>query len=398
MQTSLLAKKNLRPRPFSFGPNGVPRASRRSRCPCICGLLLVAALALPSHDGRADVHDDGSGLKVSGSVDVVGSFKGNALSTAPDRLDVREAEFMIYGPIDHLFDGQLTLAAHPEGGIANFEIHEAYASTSRLLPRTRIRVGQYFLAIGRLNHLHRHEWPFVSAPMIHQKLFGDEGVIDTGGEFSWIAPLPFFLDLTVGAANGWVFGHAHDAGAKPRQPTHYTRIGSYSTLPFEGGLQWGGSALKRRDAWGGTTAISGMDATAKWRAGSYLRWLIQSEFWRREQRLRQLGGDGGPSEVLEGMYLLVQHGLSQSFSVGLRGDWYGVPTMKDAFGASLHYNEYGLIPAVTWRPSEFASWRLSGTYQTTRTDNTTDAWRNRPRLGFELQTTFNLGAHPAHEF
>jgi hypothetical protein len=98
------------------------------------------------------------------------------------------------------------------------------------------------------------------------------------------------------------------------------------------------------------------------------------------------------------MYLLVQHGLSQVLDMGVRGDWYGIPTMRDAFGASLNYNEFGITPTLTWRPSEFSSWRLASTYQVTRTESVTDAWRDRPRLSVEVQSTFNFGAHPAHEF
>jgi hypothetical protein len=360
--------------------------------------VLVGLLSALVSNVNALAQWDGSGLKVSGSVDVVGSFKGNQFSTAPDRLDVREAELMLYGPIDHLFDGQLTLAAHPELGASVFEIHEAYVASSRLLPRTKFRIGQYFLGVGRLNHFHRHEWPFVSAPLIHSKLFGDEGVIDTGGELAWIAPLPFYMDVTAGIANGWVFGHTHDAGAKPRQPTQYTRIGSYSDLPYDGGIQWGSTLLRRMDAWGGSTMIAGIDATAKWREGTYLKWLVQSEYWHRTQRIKQIDSDLGPTEALQGMYVLLQHGVSQLWDVGVRGDWYGIPTMRDAFGSSLHYNEFGVTPTLTWHPSEFSIWRVAGTYQVTRTESATDAWRNRPRLGFEVQTTFNFGAHPAHEF
>lgn len=382
--------QNLDPRAGSIGRAAYPWRK--------AALVLVGLFSALAWNGLASAQWDGSGLKVSGSVDVVGSFKGNQFSTAPDRLDVREAELMLYGPIDHLFDGQLTLAAHPELGASVFEIHEAYVASSRLLPRTKFRIGQYFLGVGRLNHFHRHEWPFVSAPMIHSKLFGDEGVIDTGGELAWIAPLPFYVDVTAGIANGWVFGHTHDAGAKPRQPTHYTRLGSYSDLPFDGGIQWGSTVLRRMDAWGGSTLIAGIDATAKWREGTYLKWLIQSEYWHRTQRIKQIDSDLGPTEALQGMYILVQHGVSQVWDVGVRGDWYGIPTMRDAFGSSLHYNEFGVTPTLTWHPSEFSIWRVAGTYQVTRTESATDAWRDRPRLGFEVQTTFNFGAHPAHEF
>ena len=114
---------------------------------------------------------DNTGMKVSASVDIQGSSKVSGESDAENRIDVREAEILIYGPVDHVFDGLLSLAAHKEEGASLFEIHEAFLSSSKLVPRSTIKVGQFFLGVGRLNRIHRHEWPFISAPKVHALFF-----------------------------------------------------------------------------------------------------------------------------------------------------------------------------------------------------------------------------------
>src|SRR3989338_6739695 len=142
-------------------------------------LFIVLILTMFSFSSEI-LAEDGSGLKVSAAVDIVGSVKTRKKSSGEDRIDVREAELLLTGPIDHRFDGLLSLAAHRENGVARAEVHEAFISSSKLVPRSRIKVGQYFLGIGRLNRIHRHEWNFISAPEVHQRFFGSEGLLDTG--------------------------------------------------------------------------------------------------------------------------------------------------------------------------------------------------------------------------
>src|SRR5690606_122720 len=96
-------------------------------------------------------------------------------------------------------------AAHSEDGTYLFEVHEAYLKSSKLLNRVRMKLGQYFLGIGRLNRFHRHDWPFTLVPKVHSTFFDSngEGVVDTGVEVSWLIPASFFLEWTLGITNGW---------------------------------------------------------------------------------------------------------------------------------------------------------------------------------------------------
>ena len=134
-------------------------------------LLFVAGGCGFSSLARAD----SGGVQTSISVDIV----GNAFARKEDpatKLAVREAEVFFYAPIDPIFDGVLGIAAHQEGGVALFEIHEATIGSTKLVPWSRFRVGQFFLGVGKLNSTHRHDWPFTSAPRVHQEFFGEEGV------------------------------------------------------------------------------------------------------------------------------------------------------------------------------------------------------------------------------
>lgn len=333
--------------------------------------------------------DDGTGLKTSVSVDMVGDFRVVEDDTASNRFDVREAEILLYAPIDHLFDGLLSAAAHREGGVSMFEVHEAVFSSSKLIPRSRFRLGQFFLGVGRLNRSHRHEWPFIFAPKVQQEFFGIEGALDSGGEYSFLTPLPFFLELTVGVSNGWTYGHAHNEGRKPRTPTHYGRIETYRSLPGKGGAQTGFNFLSRTTAQGDKTTLLGIDLTTKWRSGAILNVLMQGEAWLRVKK--PLASE---EERTLGAYLFPQYALSSQIQVGVLLDYFTVLTLKDIAGGKIANSENRLVPSITYKPSEFSSLRLAYDWSLAKQDGQPD----KKKQAIQTQATFMIGAHPAHDF
>jgi len=333
--------------------------------------------------------DDGSGLKTSVALDLVGSFNRTKLNTANDRFDVREAEFLLYGPIDHLFDGMLNVAAHNEGGVSLFEVHEAYIGSSKLIPRSRFRLGQFFLGIGRLNRFHRHDWPFISAPKEHLEFFGAEAATDTGGEYSYLMPLPFFLELTAGVTNGWTYGHVHNAGQRPRVPTHYGRATTYVDLPANGGAQTSLNFLSRTSAQGDAMTLVGADLTAKWREAGVLNFLLQTEAWQRT--IKPLIGS---SERSFGMYVFPQFAVADQTQFGLLMDYFTVLTLKNIVGAPIANVENRLVPTLTYKTSEFVTLRLAYDWSVAKQANIAD----RNNQVFQMQATVNLGAHPSHDF
>lgn len=351
-------------------------------------VLFVGVFCLGTIASGQGGKSDGTGLQTSIAVDMVGDFKVGKESTASDRLIVREAEASFYAPVDHIFDGLLSLGAHPEGGETLFEVHEAVLSTTKLVPRSKVKIGQFFMGLGRLNRVHRHDWPFISAPKVHQTFFGEEGVLDSGIEYSWLLPTETYFDLTIGVTNGWVYGHAHTEGEKPRKPTHYARWATFTSLG-SGDAQLAAVYLGRRAADGIETRLAGLDGVAKWKDGKVLTWLVQSEVWQRRQQ--PIVGD---EETSLGAYVFSQYGLSEEALFGVRLDHFTVTSLKDAAGDPVANGVNAFVPTLTYRPSEFSSLRLAYNHEVSKQANTDD----RTNRFLEAQAVYILGAHPAHDF
>lgn len=344
-----------------------------------CALALLLLL----QGGLAWCSSDGSGLGISVSGDLVGKFGDSSSSTSND-LVPRVGEITLSAPADHLFDGQLSFAAHYEGKIPIPELHELFLGSTKLIPRSRFRIGQFFLGLGRLNQFHQHDWPFISAPKVQQAFFAsDEGAMDTGAEYSFLTPLPFFLELTLGLTRGYTFGHDHLGGAKPLVPTHYFRGVTYTSLPLGGGAQMGLNYLGRKDSKGISNSTFGLDLTAKWKEATQTLFLLQSEVW--------LGSLA--DQPRWGFYIYPQYFLGGSFFAGLRIDYYE-ESQASGFSGSVVSSELGVVPTVTYRSSEFVQFRLAYNLKPSFTGG---AYASTDQF-LEFQALFILGTHPAHDF
>lgn len=341
---------------------------------------LLALLCFVCGVGQAE---DLGGLKTSVAVDTVGQYGLNSGTSASDRLDVREAELLLYAPADHLFDGQLNIAAHTEAGVMRLEIHEAYIGSSKLVARSRFRLGHFFLGVGRLNQIHRHDWPFITPPKYHRVFFADEAAQDTGLEYTYLLPTSFFLELTAGLTSGFTFGHDHTGGSKPKVPTHYLRAVTYASLPWDGGVQIGANYVSRTDSGDTKNTLIGFDLAAKWREAQVLKCLIQSEAW-----FQTLG-----TQTSWGMYLYPEFHLGGNFFLGTRFDYYTISNLKDGGGFDYANGTLSLVPTLTYRNSEFALFRLAFTQSFEQSGSTIQSNKIA-----ELQAVFFLGAHPAHDF
>ncbi len=349
--------------------------------------LCLILICFVASQGRSA--GDASGLKISAAVDIIGSVNVNTKDSARDRIDVREAEILLTGPIDHVFDGLLSFAAHSEKGIARAELHEAFIGSTKLIPRSQFKVGQYFLGVGRLNRFHRHEWPFISAPKVQEKFFGAEGALDTGLEYTVLVPTSFFLAATLGLSNGYTYGHSHNEGERPKVPTHYGRLASYQALPLGGGAELGLNFLQRTAADSTRMTLYGVDFAAKWREGPALNVLLQSELW-----VRVLEPKATRAEKALGFYLFPQKALTEQTYLGVLWDYYTVLELKDVTGKHLQNNEQKFLPTLTYKASEFSTLRLAYSLAYLAQDG--HKTKNEQKI--EAQATFIIGAHPAHAF
>ena len=244
--------------------------------------------------------------------------------------------------------------------------------------------------MAALNQFHQHDWPFITAPFIHQHVFNHaEGALDTGIEYSILLPSSFYLDLTVGATNGFTYGHAHNAGEKPKQPTHYAHLKTFATIGSFG-FQPGVSFLKRKDANKNEMKLIGFNFTGKIRHGKILRWLIESEFWQR----MYTPSATNEKETTFGYYIYPQYGIDSQLSFGLRGDFFTNQNLKTLAGSKVPNHRIAFVPTFTYKASEFSTVRLAYTWEEHKQNKTTTTHNKI----VELQTTYILGAHKAHEF
>lgn len=334
-------------------------------------------------------------LNLGAAVDTLGS--GGFDKGQENQVNVRSAEVMIYGPVDHIFDGALNLAGHNHDGDFHFELHEGYIGSSKLIPQSRFRIGKFLLNVGRLNSYHQHDWPFVTAPKVYREFFNPgasilqaEGVADTGLEYSWLLPTSRYIDITFGVTNGYCYGDCETPGGKPPYPLHYIHPTTFFDYGDGKGLLVGATYLGRKSAAGQKTNLFGLDATYKVREGKRLKWLLQSELFYQIQTVT----DYDSSKKI-GFYVYPQYGFNDQWSFGLRLDGFSQLNMKDdTTKEKLHDLDYALVPTVSYKPSEFSTVRLAYAHEV----DTTQGRDNKMDRIVQLQLIYVLGAHPAHEF
>jgi len=333
---------------------------------------------------------DTTGLQVSLAGDMIYDQGINSTSSANEKLTMRGAEMTFYAPLDHRFDGVLSAAAHDENGETVFELHELHFGSTKMIPRSRFKIGQFFLGVGRLNQIHQHDWPFIKAPKVHESFFDSEGVFDTGVEYGYLLPTDFYLDLTVGVTSGHRYGHAHTAGSKPLAPTHYLRLATFKELVGNNGLLMTINYLGRTDEQKNAMRIVGLESVAKWREGKKITYMLQSEAWFRTMTDRS---DTRSEQV--GFYIFNQFGMTESTSVGYRLDAYkDLSKLNSITQRKINNIEYGNSLELTWKSSEFVTTRFGASHTFTREEGET--LDNDVRI--EAQFVFILGAHPAHSF
>lgn len=353
-------------------------------------------------------------------------------SATMNRASIRSAELSFYASVDQLAQGTVSIAAHDEGGETFFDVHEVslYFPVTPI-PGLSFKVGRFFMDAGKLNGTHQHDWHFTRPPVVHEKLMADEGVGDFGGEVSYLMPLPFWQELTVGVFNGRYFGHAHEEGPKKQNPLVVVHLKNFVPLG-DAGFQFGFTALRWHPDTDPhrITYQSGLDATLKWRDGKKRSITWQTEAWYRETRLEERKITDSlpePVETKTGIYSFLEWQFMEEWATGFRLDYYNEPGMTaeggylEVAGVSLGdvvttedpylqayadniYLRQGWVESytvknaiyegalsLTYKPSEFSYFR--GTV----TERYESLYRDWDTI-LNLQATFIIGKHPAHVY
>lgn len=382
-----------------------------------------------------DRNQRGYHLDTMAAVDLVGSWDQETPSATRNQFIARELEFGFFAAIDQLAEGTFYAAAHYENGEMFFEVHEAYLEfPTTFIPNTSLKLGRFFFDVGRLNTIHRHDWDFTNAPVVHRELIDTEGAEDTGIEFSILMPWNFWQELSIGVFNGKTFGHSHTEGPDKANPLYTSHLKQFFYLGNNWGTQFGFSYLR----WHPDTNKyrqrhqSGLDFLVKWQRGNQRSFQWMSEIWYRETRTKS--GEPwepapAPVETRTGLYSFLEYQFHQNWYVGYRYDFFHNPNRRfrpfepidreiDEMNEDLVKIDdslaidrpFGLDPEIedalserrsdgviehsvqlTYRPSEFSYFR--GTVTRGR-----DIETGETDTRYYFQAMFILGMHPPHEY
>jgi hypothetical protein len=345
--------------------------------------------------------------------------EGGTFAGRENRFFPREVEINMFGQIDPYARAEVRFeAGEEERGETSVDLAEATITLMTLPFNTQARLGQLRNRFGYSNVIHEHDLPYIDRPNVMQRFFGEDGLVEKGAEFTWVPPLPFYLELLGGVFNGdneTAFGLGN---------IKYPLVTGRARTFFELG-DWGGAIQLGMSVAHGLTPdrlsnlILGWDAKFKYVPEGWQHALLTlgGEALYGMRRVNVAGEDivsetvSDTGEVITttfhtpdekrtrnrfGWYAWgelqpVRFGFWSRFVGGFRYDWTEYPVDPG--------HEWAVSPYLSFLPSEFLRFRI-GYKHTERSNRVVNLNGGSARTVDELlfQSTFILGAHPAHPF
>jgi hypothetical protein len=363
------------------------------------------------------------------------------------------------GAVDPYFRGNANLSFSLDSGGETFvELEEAWLETMSLPGNLQLRAGQIWTELGRHNSTHLHTWSFVDAPLVNGRFLGPDGLRNPGARLSWLAPLPFFSELSFGVQNSQgetatgfrSSGHSHGDDEDQSVPFAYRHPDNNRGVRNVGDLLFspryalsfdlteaqvllaGASAAFGPNSRGGEgagdtdTQIYGLDLTWKWKPVNHSAGF-PFVTWQSEAMLRKYdagrfdwnneGGATDPGIVLDGVgapavlggETLTDYGFYSQVLYGFKKGWVAGLRFDHLTGDRADYERANLTldgAALGRDPERATRWRLSPnlTWYPTEFSKVRLQYNYDDRNGFGadhsvwLQFEFLLGAHAAHKF
>ncbi len=343
------------------------------------------------------------------SVNVLGlaqdgtALSDNSTSVPRKGLRLQEAELYFGADVDAYLRALAAFSLKQESGSSGYGIdpEEVYAETLSL-PYVTLKGGKFKLGLSRHNQLHRHAFPFIDAPLIDQRLLGDEGLAETGLSASALLPfVPWFSEVTLQGftlANETLFAgrNSGDLGAL----VHFRNLWDLrDSLTMEFGL----GALAGNNQFGKKSSVLASDLTFKWRpesGGKYrsLAWSTEFLLGQRDGMTadRDVDDPASPGTTvtitesvkeLGGIATWLQYQFAQRWWIQGRYEYVGIPR-SDTPSLAVVDKQSALLAFL---PSEFSAVRF-------QYDRTYDRARPRVDHTYTLQFNISMGAHPAHSY
>jgi hypothetical protein len=319
---------------------------------------------------------------------------------APAGFTLQEIELALGASVDPYLRGDVFFAIP---NLEGFEVEEAFATTTGLPFGLQAKGGIFRSGFGRQNGRHLHQQDFTKRPLLNAAYLGADGLRAPGAQLSWLAPLPFFLQLTAEA-------YSVPAPEELEQLNTFGG-GARSDLTWAAQLDAFGAFSDAFSVYGGLSAATGMTAgvddgtgtvvlagarTVLEGADLYLKYKppnvaggFFSLAWTTEYFVRQVL-DVTPI-VDGGLYTQLLLQLDRRWFLGARLDLLGLPA------SPLQPRVSRTALSIGFEPSEFSRIRLYGERETQPGDG--EFFLAGPSVyGAFLQLEVSIGAHGAHPF
>lgn len=366
----------------------------------ILPLLVSASIAAPSMTSAADrdfsVFNLGKAkaLNPDISVNFLGLLqRGTGLSddrTNPNHngISLQELELHFTTDVDPYFRAVALIAADQEDGTTEFGIdpEEVFLETISL-PRVTVKAGKFYGAFGKHNILHRHAFPFIDAPLVHQRILGEEALNDAGVSGSFLVPTSWYSEIIVQAMNG---GNESLYGSpKSGDLAGLLRLKNLWDLSDDLTLEFGVSGTQGKNSLAATSSAFGSDLTFKWRpasGGKYRSVAWSTEYIQgRDFVSSDPTGAALAIEKLGGIASWIQYQFAERWWIQARIEYLGLPK------SDLLPSQQKQSALLAFLPSEFSGFRL-------QYDHLSDGPRGKDDHTVALQYNVSIGAHPAHTY
>lgn len=128
-------------------------------------------------------------------------FSTDKEDTIKDKLVIEEIETAFQGYLYPDIRADIFLAMHKHEEHIEAEMCEAKISFQKLIHGLSLEVGKIHVNFGKLNKIHQHHRNFYDQPLVLTNFFGQHGLLAEGLNFSYILPLPLFLQIDLGFWN-----------------------------------------------------------------------------------------------------------------------------------------------------------------------------------------------------
>ena len=300
-------------------------------------------------------------------------------------FNLNYAEVAMHSMVDPYFEAFAIFHLHPD----EFEIEEAYVTTTSLPAGLRVKAGKFRSAFGRINEKHQHSWHFDEQPIIYKALFGPDMISDPGVQVQWVAPTDTYIMAGVDAMQGT---NDRSFGDTEKNNLYVTYLKSSVDLSDDlcvlGGLSWahGSTAIQKQ------SDIYGVDLTFRKQFGSYSALSWQSEYLQRNQDTNSITM---ATQKQGGLYTELVYQYNNNYSGGVRYEKITKnSTDLSAYNGINTGNLDKYTAMVQYKPFPFSRLRLEYSHDRTKVIN-----GQRKDIDTAMLTlNIAAGAHGAHAY